>query len=191
MNLGPGQYFIYAWRYEGDTACKLGVSTLQSFYARIKAAKTVTYQDIELLGIEVFGTEAEARAAYQQRLKTFARVADRRAWVLSMLLSGSGPKLSVCLSLRLSMLLKMLFRMIRRAVKRNASINNAGLRKNGRRENARRRNRARNARRRIGLMNGNMLGSGGKMTLHIRRNRCSVRRYGERRTPIMIKSVCD
>ena len=46
-----------------------------------KAAKTVTYQDIELLGIEVFGTEAEARTAYQQRLKTFARVADRRAWV--------------------------------------------------------------------------------------------------------------
>ena len=82
MDLGPGQYFIYAWRYEGDTACKLGVSTLRSFYARIKAAKTVTYQDIELLGIEVFGTDAEARAAYQQRLKTFARVADRRAWVL-------------------------------------------------------------------------------------------------------------
>ena len=81
MNLGPGQYFIYAWRYEGDTACKLGVSTLQSFYARIKAARTVTYQDIELLGIEVFDTEAEARTAYQQRLKMFARVADRRAWV--------------------------------------------------------------------------------------------------------------
>ena len=32
-------------------------------------------------------------------------------------------------------------------------------------------------------MNGNMLESGGKMTLHIRRNRCSVRRRGERRTP--------
>ena len=81
MNLGPGQYFIYAWRYEGDTACKLGVSTLQSFYARIKAAKTVTYQDIELLGIEVFGTEAEARTGYKERLKTFERLADRRAWV--------------------------------------------------------------------------------------------------------------
>ena len=59
----------------------LVLSTLRSFYARIKAAKTVTYQDIELLGIEVFGTETEARTAYQQRLKTFARVADRRAWV--------------------------------------------------------------------------------------------------------------
>ena len=81
MDLAPEQYFVYAWRYTDDTVCKLGVSTLRSFYARIKAAKTVTYQDIELLGIEVFGTEAEARTAYQQRLKTFARVADRRAWV--------------------------------------------------------------------------------------------------------------
>ena len=36
-------------------------------------------------------------------------------------------------------------------------------------------------------MNGNMLESGGKMTLHIRRNRKSVRRRGERRIPIMTK----
>ena len=81
MDLAPEQYFVYAWRYRDDTVCKLGVGTLRTFYARIKAAKTVTYQDIELLGIEVFGTEAEARTAYQQRLKTFARVTDRRAWV--------------------------------------------------------------------------------------------------------------
>ena len=81
MDLAPEQYFVYAWRYTDDTVCKLGVSTLRTFYARIKAAKTVTYQDIELLGIEVFDTEAEARTAYQQRLKMFARVADRRAWV--------------------------------------------------------------------------------------------------------------
>ena len=81
MDLAAEQHFVYAWRYRDDTVCKLGVGTLRSFYARIKAAKTVTYQDIELLGIEVFGTEAEARTAYQQRLKTFARVADRRAWV--------------------------------------------------------------------------------------------------------------
>ena len=74
MDLAPEQYFVYAWRYDGDTACKLGVSTLRSFYARIKAARTVTYQDIELLGIEVFGTEAEARTAYKERLKTFARL---------------------------------------------------------------------------------------------------------------------
>ena len=82
MNLGPEQYFVYAWRYEDDTACKLGVSTLRTFYGRIKAARTVTYQEIELLGIEVFDTETEARTAYQERLKTFERVADRRAWVL-------------------------------------------------------------------------------------------------------------
>ena len=81
MDLAPEQYFVYAWRYRDDTVCKLGVGTLRTFYARIKAAKTVTYQDIELLGIEVFDTEIEARTAYQQRLKTFARLADRRAWV--------------------------------------------------------------------------------------------------------------
>ena len=81
MNLAPEQYFVYAWRYKDDTACKLGVSTLRSFYARIKAAKTVTYQEIELLGIEVFDTETEARRVYQERLETFDRVADRRAWV--------------------------------------------------------------------------------------------------------------
>ena len=81
MDLAPEQYFVYAWRYGDDAVCKLGVGTLRTFYARIKAAKTVTYQDIELLGIEVFGTEAEARTAYRQRLETFERLADRRAWV--------------------------------------------------------------------------------------------------------------
>ena len=81
MDLGSEHYFVYAWRYGDDAVCKLGVGTLCTFYARVKAAKTVTYQDIELLGIEVFGTEAEARTAYRQRLETFARVADRRAWV--------------------------------------------------------------------------------------------------------------
>ena len=83
MDLGSEQYFIYAWRYRGETeACKLGVSTLRTFYARIKAARTVTYQEIELLGIEVFDTEDEARAIYKERLEAFERVADRRAWVV-------------------------------------------------------------------------------------------------------------
>ena len=93
----------------------LVLSTLRSFYARIKAAKTVTYQDIELLGIEVFDTEAEARTVYRQRLKMFARVADRRAWVqLQRGCPGVDWKLSACLILRALMLLKMLFRTIRR-----------------------------------------------------------------------------
>ncbi len=82
MNLAPNQHFVYAWRYKDDTACKLGVSTPRTFYACIKAAKTVTYQEIELLGIEVFKTQAAARAAYQERLETFPRLAGRRAWVL-------------------------------------------------------------------------------------------------------------
>ena len=82
MNLGSEQYFIYAWRYEDDTACKLGVSTLRTFYARIKAARTVTYQEIELLGVEVFNTEAEARTVHKERLDAFTRIAGRRAWVV-------------------------------------------------------------------------------------------------------------
>ena len=187
MDLAPEQYFVYAWRYTDDTVCKLGVGTLRSFYARIKAAKTVTYQDIELLGIEVFGTEAEARTAYQQRLKMFARVADRRAWVHFDAAVREWLETECVSNPPTLMLLKMLFRMIRYVVKRSASINNAGLRKNGRRETAQRRNPVRNARRKIALMSGNMLESGGKMTLHIRRNRSSVRRRGERRTRVMIR----
>ena len=191
MDLAPEQYFVYAWRYTDDTVCKLGVSTLRTFYARIKAAKTVTYQDIELLGIEVFGTEAEARDGVSATAENVCAgrgstcvgafrcccpAVDRnRVYV--------QPSDSRCF-------LKMPFRMIRRVVKRSARIN-VGLRKNGRRETVPPRNPVRNARRRIALMSGNMLGSGGKMTLHIRRNRCSVRRRGERRTRIMIKSVCD
>ena len=189
MDLAPEQYFVYAWRYTDDTVCKLGVSTLRSFYARIKAAKTVTYQDIELLGIEVFGTEAEARTAYQRRLKTFERESPIAVpGCISMLLSGSGPA-TECVSNPPTLdAFKDAFQNDPvRVVKRSASINNAGLRKNARRENVQRRNRVRNARRRIGLMNGNMLESGGKMTLHIKRNRKNVRRHGERSAPIMIK----
>ena len=81
MDLRPDQHFVYAWCYTDDTACKLGYSTTRTFYSRIKAAKTVTHQPVELLGVEVFSTEAAARAAYQQRLETFQRLADRRAWV--------------------------------------------------------------------------------------------------------------
>ena len=43
-------------------------------YDRIKAAKSVTYQEIERLGIEVFGTETEARATYRERTQTFTRI---------------------------------------------------------------------------------------------------------------------
>ena len=186
MDLVPEQHFVYAWRYTEDTVCKLGVGTLRTFYARIKAAKTVTYQDIELLGIEVFGTEAEARTAYQQRLKTFARVADRRAWVhfdavvrqwLATECMSDPPTLDA---------FKDAFQNdpARREKEREYQRRSS---QTARRENAERRSPSRNARRRIGLMNGNMLESGGKMTLHIRRNRKSVRRHGERRTRVMIR----
>ena len=186
MDLAPEQHFVYAWRYTDDTVCKLGVGTLRSFYARIKAAKTVTYQDIELLGIEVFGTEAEARTAYQQRLKTFARVADRRAWVhfdavvrqwLATECVSNPPTLDA---------FKDAFQNdpARREKEREYQRRSSQSRTP---RNAPQRNPARNALRKIALMNGNMLESGGKMTLHIRRNRCSVRRHGERRTRVMIR----
>ncbi len=81
MDLSPHQHFVYAWRYTDDTVCKLGVSTACTFYARIKAAKTVTHQEIELLGIETFSSEAAARTAYQHYLQTFPRLNGRRAWV--------------------------------------------------------------------------------------------------------------
>ena len=187
MDLAPEQYFVYAWRYTEDTVCKLGVGTLRSFYARIKAAKTVTYQDIELLGIEVFGTEAEARTAYRQRLKAFARVADRRAWVhfdaavrqwLATECMSNPPTLDA---------FKDAFQNdpVRREKEREYQQRRSSQKRTTR--NVPRRSRARNVRRRIALMNGNMLESGGRMTLHIRRNRKSVRRRGDRRTRIMIQ----
>ena len=168
-----------------DAVCKLGVSTLQSFYARIKAARTVTYQDIELLGIEVFDTEAEARTGYKERLKTFERLADRRAWVhfdeavrqwLANECMSNPPTLDA---------FKDAFQNDPARRKGSTSIN-VGLRKNA---DPAHRNlaRASSAPRKIALMNGNMLESGGKMTLHIKRNRKSVRRRGERRTPVMIR----
>ena len=82
MVLNPDQHFIYAWRYKGDTACKLGVSRTRIFHTRIRAAKSVTWQEIELLGIELFDSQTAAQASYKERLKTFQRVANRRAWVL-------------------------------------------------------------------------------------------------------------
>ena len=186
MDLAPEQYFVYAWRYMDDAVCKLGVGTLRSFYARIKAAKTVTYQDIELLGIEVFGTEAEARTAYRQRLETFARVADRRAWVhfdavvrqwLATECMSNPPTLDA---------FKDAFQNdpVRREKEREYQQRRSSQKRTTRKP---RRNPVRNARRRIALMSGNMLGSGGKMTLHIRRNRKNVRRRGDRRTRIMIQ----
>lgn len=81
MILANEQPFVYAWRYKNDTVCKFGVSTTVAFYARIKAAKTATWQEIELLGIELYDTHAAAQASYKELLKRFERVHSRRAWV--------------------------------------------------------------------------------------------------------------
>ena len=81
MTLTNNQPFIYAWRYKNDTVCKLGVSTTRTFHTRIRAAKSVTWQEIELLGIELYDTDTEAKAAYKELLKRCERVHARRAWV--------------------------------------------------------------------------------------------------------------
>ena len=81
MTLTNEQPFIYAWRYKNDTVCKLGVSTTRTFYTRIKTAKSVTWQEIELLGIELYDTHAAAEASYRELLKRFERVHSKRAWV--------------------------------------------------------------------------------------------------------------
>ena len=70
LDLGPEQFFVYTWRYKNDTVCKLGVSTFRTFYARITAARTVIYQDIELLGIEVLDSKTETQAIDKKRLET-------------------------------------------------------------------------------------------------------------------------
>ena len=184
MDLAPEQHFVYAWRYTDDTVCKLGVSTLRSFYARIKAAKTVTYQDIELLGIEVFGTEAEARTVYQRRLKTFARVADRRAWVhfdavvrqwLATECVSNPPTLDA---------FKDAFQNdpVRREKEREYQQRRSSQ-KTDDSKTAPQRSPARNVLRKIALMNGNILESGGKMTLHIRRNRMQRQKAWRTKNP--------
>ena len=81
MTLTNEQSFIYAWRYKNDRVCKFGVSTTRTFYAHIKNAKSVTWQEIELLGIELYDTHAAAEASYRELLKRFERVHSRRAWV--------------------------------------------------------------------------------------------------------------
>ena len=44
-------------------------ATTRKFHTLIKAAKSVTWQDIELLGIELYDTHAAAHAAYRELLK--------------------------------------------------------------------------------------------------------------------------
>ena len=109
MDLGFEQYFIYAWRYENDTACKLGVSTLRTFYARVKAARTVTYQEIELLGIEVFGRKPKrGRRIRNGLIRLSGSLIVVPGWC-SMMLFGNGPKTNACRILRRSVVLKMRF----------------------------------------------------------------------------------
>ena len=81
MTLANDQSFIYAWRYKDDPVCKLGVSTTRRFYTHVKAAKSVTWQEIELLGIQLHDTPEAAKEACTQLLKQFERMPAKRAWV--------------------------------------------------------------------------------------------------------------
>ena len=174
MDLAPNQHFVYAWRYEDDTACKLGYSMTRTFYARIKAAKTVTYQDVELLGIKVFSTEAAARAAYQQRLKTFPKLEGRRAWVLLTDAVYEWLK-TECLSNPPSLdAFKTAYQNdpVRREKAREYQSRSLQKRRASRSLGRR------NGLRRTGRMSANTSESGGKATLDIGSGRNSVRRRG-------------
>ncbi len=83
MNLKREQYFVYAWRYEGDdTACKIGKSSAGSFWGRTAPARTTHYQDIEILGIQLCAAEAEAESLEKYlRDERFKRVRQDREWV--------------------------------------------------------------------------------------------------------------
>lgn len=82
MNLEQEQYFVYAWRYEGDdTACKIGKSSAGSFWGRTAPARTTHYRDIEILGIQLCDSEAHANSQQKYLLEHFKRVRREREWV--------------------------------------------------------------------------------------------------------------
>ncbi len=83
MNLEQEQYFVYAWRYEGDdTACKIGKSSAGSFWGRTSQARTNDYRDIEILGLQLCDSEADAKSQEKYlRDERFERVRPDREWV--------------------------------------------------------------------------------------------------------------
>ncbi|MCG9128870.1 tetratricopeptide repeat protein [Candidatus Poribacteria bacterium] len=82
MNLEQEQNFVYAWRYEGDeTACKIGKSSVGSFWGRTGPARTTHYRDIEILGIQLCDSEAHANSQEKNLLGNFKRVRPDREWV--------------------------------------------------------------------------------------------------------------
>ncbi|MDE0084447.1 MAG: tetratricopeptide repeat protein [Candidatus Poribacteria bacterium] len=83
MNLKREQYFVYAWRYEGDAiACKIGKSSVGAFWGRTAPARTHDYRDIEILGIQLCDSEADAKSQEKYlRNKRFERVRPDREWV--------------------------------------------------------------------------------------------------------------
>ena len=83
MNLKEEQYFVYALRFEGDnTACKIGKSSVGSFWGRTAPARTWNYKEIEILGIQLCDSDADAISQEKYlREKRFERVNPRREWV--------------------------------------------------------------------------------------------------------------
>ncbi len=83
MNLKQEQYFVYAWRYEGDnTACKIGNSSTGKFWGRTAPARTNDYRDLELLGIQLCDSKADAESQEKHLLdERFDRVRQDREWV--------------------------------------------------------------------------------------------------------------
>lgn len=83
MNLKQEQRFVYAWRYVGDEiACKLGHSSVGAFWGRTAPARTNDYRDIEILGIQLCDSKAEASSQEKHlRNERFERVRSDREWV--------------------------------------------------------------------------------------------------------------
>lgn len=83
MNLKQKQYFVYVLRYEGDnTACKIGKSSTESFWGRTAPARTWNYREIEILGIQLCNSEADALTQEKYlRDERFERVRPDREWI--------------------------------------------------------------------------------------------------------------
>ena len=83
MNLKQEQYFVYAWRYVGDEiACKIGHSCVGAFWGRTAPARTNDYRDIEILGIQLCDSKAEASSQEKcLRNERFERFRPDREWI--------------------------------------------------------------------------------------------------------------
>ena len=77
------QPLIYCWRYAGEPICKIGsCKALNIFFdSRLKNALTSSVYDIEVIGVCLCETEADARKLETDLLDQFERVREDREFV--------------------------------------------------------------------------------------------------------------